>query len=110
MSEKFFPKISINQQIGGSKIDTNLTPMRTDAINSDDKLVSFTDTMKNMVKELNDTTNAPDVAMEDMIAGNGTDIHDVMIAISKAELSVNVATQVTTKVVQAYEKIMAIQV
>ena len=110
MSEKFFPKISFTQNINGSKIDTNLTPMRTDAINSDDKLVTFSDTMNNMVKDLNETANAPDVAMQDMIAGNGTDIHDVMLAISKAELSVNVATQVTTKVVQACEKIMAIQV
>jgi len=33
-----------------------------------------------------------------------------MIAMSKAEVGLNIATQMTTKVIQAYEKIMAIQV
>ena len=47
--------------------------------------------------------------MEDVILGNDPDIHDVMIAMSKAELTVNLATQMTSKVIQAYEKVMSIQ-
>ena len=45
-----------------------------------------------------------------MLAGDGTDIHDVINSINKAEISVTVATQVLTKIVQAYDKIMQIQV
>ena len=46
-----------------------------------------------------------------MLTGNnGTDIHDVITAINKADLTVTVATQITTKIVQAYEKITQIQV
>ena len=38
------------------------------------------------------------------------DIHDVMIAMSKSEITVNVATQAVGKVIQAYDKVMQIQV
>ena len=84
--------------------------MRMDAIGAENKTPSFGDVMTGMVKNLNETAKAPDQVMQSAVAGNGADVHDVMIAISKAEVGVNIATQITTKVVQAYEKIMAIQV
>ena len=72
---------------------------------------SFGSVIKNMAQQLNTTMEAPDKMLTDAIQGvNGTDIHDVMMAISKAEIGVNIATSATTKIVQAYEKIMAIQV
>ena len=39
-----------------------------------------------------------------------SNIHDVMTAIAKAEISVNVATTATGKVIQAYDKITQIQI
>ena len=41
---------------------------------------------------------------------SNVDIHDVMTAMAKAELGVNIATGITGKVIQAYEKITQIQV
>ena len=38
------------------------------------------------------------------------DIHDVMTAMAKAEINVNVATQITGKIIQTYDKIMQMQV
>jgi len=71
---------------------------------------SFKNIMSNMAGNLNASVNAPDQMLKDSVAGNGVDIHDVIIAMNKAEIGVNVATQLTTKIVQSYEKIMAIQV
>ena len=71
---------------------------------------SFKDIMGNMASNLNQSVNAPDQMLQDSVAGNGVDVHDVVIAMSKAEIGVNIATQLTTKIVQSYEKIMAIQV
>ena len=47
-----------------------------------------------------------DAVMEE---NGNADIHDVMTAMAKAELGVTVATNITTKVIQAYEKITQIQ-
>ena len=108
--ENMFPTLNLLGSINNSKLNVNQTPMRVDAINSDEKIVSFADTVKGMAKDLNDTVNAPDRLMEGMLTGDGTDVHDVINAINKADISVTVATQVLTKVVQAYDKIMQIQV
>ena len=104
------PKLNLVGSISDSKLNVNLTPMRMDNLNSDDKIVTFSQTMLDMAKNLNEVANAPDTAMQDMLTGNGADIHDVITAINKAEMSVTIATQITTKVVQADEKIMNIQV
>ena len=104
------PKLNLVSSIENTKLNSNLPPMRLDNINADDKISSFQQTMIDMTKNLNDTVNAPDKAIQDMLTGNGADIHDVITAINKAEISMNVATQITTKVIQAYEKITQIQV
>jgi flagellar hook-basal body complex protein FliE len=70
---------------------------------------SFKNVMSNLTSNLNETVNAPDQLLQDSLTGKA-DIHDVIIAMNKAELGVNIATQLTTKIVQSYEKIMAIQV
>ena len=55
--------------------------------------------------------DAPDNLLKDVMMGSeNVDIHDVMVAMSKAEISVNVATTAVGKVIQAYDKIMQIQI
>ena len=55
--------------------------------------------------------NAPDNLLKDAMMGSeNVDIHDVMVAMSKAEIAVNVATTATGKIIQAYDKIMQIQI
>ena len=49
--------------------------------------------------------------LKDVMSGSkNVDIHDVMTAMAKSEISINVATQITGKVIQAYDKVMQIQV
>ena len=107
--DSHFPRINMVGSMTGDKLNVNMQPMRMDRVDSNSG-VSFSQTLLNAAKNLNDTVNAPDTVMQDMLQGNGADIHDVITAINKAELSVSVATQITTKVIQAYDKIMNIQV
>ena len=54
---------------------------------------------------------APDNLLKDAMMGSeNVDVHDVMTAMAKAELSVSVATTITGKVIQAYDKIMQLQI
>lgn len=70
---------------------------------------SFKDTMANMINEMNEITKQPEQLTQDAIQGKA-DIHDVMAAIAKSELTVQTATTVTGKILQTYEKIMQIQI
>ena len=72
---------------------------------------NFQSVMSGLVENMNTTMNAPDNLMKDVMMGSeNVDIHDVMVAMSKAEISVNIATTITGKVIQAYDKIMQIQI
>ena len=70
---------------------------------------SFKDTMANMINEMNEITKQPEQLTQDAMQGKA-DIHDVMAAIAKSELTVQTATTITGKILQTYEKIMQIQI
>jgi flagellar hook-basal body complex protein FliE len=71
---------------------------------------SFKDVMGNLLTETNHTLNAPDELMNRALTTGDVDIHEIMIANTKADLAVNLASQVVTKVIQAYERVQQIQV
>lgn len=71
---------------------------------------SMPGTFAQTLQTLNDAVTAPDAMMQQAITTGTVDVHDLMIANSKAELLVSITTQVATKVVQAYDKIMQIQI
>jgi flagellar hook-basal body complex protein FliE len=71
---------------------------------------SFKDTMANMIQDTNKTLALPDELMQQSLAGGNVDIHDVMIANTKADIAVNLYSQVATKVIQGYDRIQQIQV
>lgn len=106
----YVPKILLQADIAETRAITGANPMRLQSMGTSPEIPSFTDVMTGLVKEADATIKAPDSILENAMLGNGADIHDVMIAMSKAEVGLNIATQMTTKVIQAYEKIMAIQV
>ena len=110
MKNQYIPKVQLQQDIAETKLNTFQNPMRLNSIGTSPEVPQFKEVLTGMIRELDTSVKAPDQIMQDAMTGNGADIHDVMIAMAKAELSVNVATQVTTKVVQAYEKVIAIQV
>jgi flagellar hook-basal body complex protein FliE len=77
---------------------------------SDTKGPSFKNVMGTMMQNLNNTLSEPDQLMNQAMTTGDVDVHDVMIANAKAELLVNVSTQIATKVMQAYDRILQIQI
>lgn len=106
----YVPKIQLQADVSETRGAMGNNLMRLQAIHTSPEIPSFSDVMTGLVKEVDSTVKAPDAVLESAMLGTGADIHDVMIAMSKAEVSLNIATQMTTKVIQAYDKIMAIQV
>lgn len=113
MTGGFFPqRVDLTGRVQNSPIGSVGMPLSTQDINSVDKTeTNFKDVMSGLTNSLNQDMNAPEKLLKSVMAGDDSvDIHDVMTAMAKAEISVNVATQVTTKVIQAYEKISQISV
>lgn len=71
----------------------------------------FKTVLSGLVSNLNQEVEKPDQLLNQQMSGNpDVDIHDVMTAISKAEIGVTLATQVTSKVINAYNTVMNISI
>ena len=112
MFKGFYPQYDLEARIQHTKLDTwgNIPSARMNRI-EEPATTNFQSVMSGLVENLNTSMNAPDnLLKEAMMGSQNVDIHDVMTAIAKAEISVNVATTVTGKVIQAYDKIMQLQI
>ena len=105
----FYPSYNLSDRIQHTKLDSGVYGMpsaRMDRMETpatgDFKMV-----LSGLVENFNTELNAPDNLLKDVMSGN---IHDVMTAMAKSEISVNIATQSVGKVIQAYDKVMQIQV
>lgn len=112
MINGFYPNYDLEARIQHTKLDSwgdnpSARINRVEAPSTAD----FKSVMSGLVEGLNTSMNAPDNMMRDVMMGSeNVDIHDVMVAMSKAEISVNIATTAVGKVIQAYDKIMQIQI
>jgi flagellar hook-basal body complex protein FliE len=70
----------------------------------------FKNVLLDTLKQANDTVTAPNQLLQESFTNPNIDVHDVMIAGSKAELTVQLTSGIMTKVIRAYESIQQIQV
>ena len=113
MYNGFIPRYDLEARIQHSKIDSWGYNMPSARMNRVEEVgtADFSSVMSGLVENLNTTMEAPDNLLKDAMMGNqNVDVHDVMTAMSKAELSITIATTVTGKVIQAYDKIMQLQI
>ena len=74
------------------------------------KITSFADTLKNYVKDVNDKQIYAEKSIEKFLKGEEKDIHNTMISIQKADISLQLMMQIRNKIMSAYQEIMRIQV
>ncbi len=72
--------------------------------------VSFSDTIKNYIKSVNNDQIAAKNSIERFLKGEEKDIHNTMISIQKADISLQLMMQIRKKLITAYQEIMRIQV
>lgn len=70
----------------------------------------FGETLKAEISKVNAVQLQADSAMQDYATGGDTPLHQVMISINKAELSLQLATQIRNKLVSAYQDVSRMQV
>ncbi len=101
-----FSKITSNEKLSSltpSSLDLNKTNKK-----SDDGFASF---LTDAVKGVNDLQLEADKKIEDMVLKkNDITPHDAMIALEKADVAFQLMNAVRTKIVQAYQEVMKMQI
>ena len=76
----------------------------------DAKGSGFFDVLQKSMEEVNVNQLEADGAIKDLVAGKNKNIHETMLAIQKADLSLKTMMQVRNKILEAYKEIMRMQV
>lgn len=71
---------------------------------------SFGETLKDAIQEVNQLQKVSDQKMQDLATGKTDNIPDVMIAAEKADIALKLMVQVRSKIIDAYQEIMKMQV
>lgn len=69
----------------------------------------FAQSLTKLVESVEESNAKANGAVADMLSGKG-DVHDAMIALQRADLSLQFTVQVRNKLVQAYQEIMRMPV
>jgi flagellar hook-basal body complex protein FliE len=69
----------------------------------------FGQSLARLVESVNESNATANSAVADMVKGTG-DVHDAMIALQRADLTLQFTVQVRNKLVQAYQEIMRMPV
>ncbi len=72
--------------------------------------VSFKETVSNFVNEVNDLQVKAGESVENFATGKVENVHEVMIAMSKAEVSFKFMMETRNKLIDAYKEIIRMQV
>lgn len=65
---------------------------------------------KELVGKVNDLQTQADNKIKNMVTGESRELHEVMIAVEKANISFQFLTQVRNKAIEAYQDVMRMQV
>lgn len=65
----------------------------------------FTDALRNLLETVDGTTGTANTAVSKMLGGTG-DVHEAMIALQRAEMTMQLTVQVRNKLVAAYQDVM----
>ncbi len=87
-----------------------LTPSLTEKTSVSTVESSFADMLKSMVSETDHQQKNADLAMQQLHTGGEKNLHEAMISMEKADISMRYMIQVRNKAIEAYQEIMRMQV
>jgi flagellar hook-basal body complex protein FliE len=70
---------------------------------------TFANLFQQQLSELNANVGAAETSMQDLAAGKSVELHDVMISLERARLSVQTFVQIRNKLVESYQDLMRMQ-
>lgn len=89
---------------------TLLPPKVSDTGAISKSAAGFGDMLTSMISKVSETQNAGDQAIQKLQSGDAKHLHEVMIAVEEADISLRMLVQMRNKALTAYEEIMRMQI
>jgi len=82
----------------------------SESSNDKTKSINFAEMLNDAINKVNDEQINADEMGELLAEGKVDNVHEVMIASQKAELTLNLAIEIKSKILEAYKEIMRLQI
>src|SRR5512137_544855 len=92
------------------KLNDPLKIGRQKTVVNPEEVPSFDDTLKGFIKDVNHMQNHADRSIEKMVAGEITDVHQVMVAVEEANTAFALMMELRNKMLDAYQEVMRMQI
>lgn len=92
------------------KTFSEMSKKRIQPESTDQTVDSFQNTLKSAVDKVNELQKDADVKMQKLASGESSNISEVMVATEKADIALKLMMSVRSKVIDAYQEIMRMQV
>ncbi len=115
MSSSFSPITGIEASIGKVNIpETILAAQQSAQVHPEGGAkaagAAFSSLLDTAVKSLSETQVNADNAIAQLAAGQNVELHSVMLAVEKANMTLQLALQIKNKITEAYQDIMRMQI
>lgn len=71
---------------------------------------TFSELLRNSVDQVNQLQTEADTAIKEMVAGRSKNLHETMLTVERADVSLKLMMQVRNKIIDAYKEVMRMQV
>ncbi|GAA0461218.1 flagellar hook-basal body complex protein FliE [Alkalibacillus silvisoli] len=92
---------------GIGKVNQNI--QQNNPVTASEVQESFANELKNAINSVNSTQQESNAQTNALINGEADDLHNVMISAEKASVTLQTATEIQNKAIEAYQKIMRMQ-
>ncbi|MBI3534805.1 MAG: flagellar hook-basal body complex protein FliE [Deltaproteobacteria bacterium] len=108
--ENLSPKINFNQDVNIPDSTLNIAKNITPELKSETSSKSFSELLKDSFEKVNEYQIQADRSVKELVAGRNKNIHETMLAVERADISLKLMMQVRNKLIDAYREIMRMQV
>ena len=93
------PASSVTPQIPAVKTGAAAEPAR-----------GFGQTVTDLLKGANSQQLQADAAIQDLVGGNSSSVHQVVLAVAKADLAFRMVLEIRNRLIESYQEVMRMQI
>ena len=84
----------------------NISPIQKESSSGE----TFGEILAESIRQVNNLETQADDAIKNLIVGEAGNVHETLIALQRAEISMRMLVEVRSKVISAYQEVMRMQV
>lgn len=83
--------------------------IKTETVNNEENKINFSEVIGDAINKVNESQVNANTAIESLIKGDDVSMHDVMLSMQEAQVSMQLMLEVRNKLYEAYQEVNRVQ-